>query len=101
MRQQRNRGRRIPRVRDVPVWPAGSSFQHRSDRLHDNRCRSGRSLMKHALIAAAGLIAMVAAPTPVAAQTYPNKPVRMVIACPAGGSIDTLGRILTQKLSAE
>ena len=57
--------------------------------------------MKHALIAAAGLIAIVAAPTPVAAQTYPNKPVRMVIAFPAGGSIDTLGRILAQKLSAE
>jgi tripartite-type tricarboxylate transporter receptor subunit TctC len=35
------------------------------------------------------------------AQTYPNKPVRLVIAFPAGGSIDTLGRILAAKLSEE
>jgi len=35
------------------------------------------------------------------AQTYPNKGVRILIAFPAGGSIDTLGRILAQKLSEE
>jgi len=34
-----------------------------------------------------------------AAQTYPDRPVRMVIAFPAGGTIDTLGRILAQKLT--
>src|SRR5262245_61416574 len=33
------------------------------------------------------------------AQTYPDRPVRMVIAFPAGGTIDTLGRILAQKLT--
>ena len=33
------------------------------------------------------------------AQPYPNKGVRIVIAFPSGGSIDTLGRILAQKLS--
>jgi tripartite-type tricarboxylate transporter receptor subunit TctC len=33
------------------------------------------------------------------AQTYPDRPVRMVIAFPAGGTIDTLGRILARKLS--
>src|SRR5262249_1995944 len=38
---------------------------------------------------------------PVGAQPYPNKPVRLVIAFPAGGSIDTLGRILAGKLAAE
>jgi tripartite-type tricarboxylate transporter receptor subunit TctC len=38
---------------------------------------------------------------PVGAQPYPNKPVRLVIAFPAGGSIDTLGRILAAKLSEE
>jgi tripartite-type tricarboxylate transporter receptor subunit TctC len=35
------------------------------------------------------------------AQTYPNKSVRIVIAFPAGGSIDTLGRILAQKLGEQ
>jgi tripartite-type tricarboxylate transporter receptor subunit TctC len=33
------------------------------------------------------------------AQSYPDRPVRVLIAFPAGGSIDTLGRILAQKLS--
>ncbi|HEY1364957.1 MAG TPA: tripartite tricarboxylate transporter substrate-binding protein [Xanthobacteraceae bacterium] len=32
------------------------------------------------------------------AQTYPERPVRLLIAFPAGGTIDTLGRILAQKL---
>src|SRR5690242_9055930 len=34
------------------------------------------------------------------AQSYPDRPVRMLIAFPAGGTIDTLGRILAQKLGA-
>ena len=32
------------------------------------------------------------------AQSYPDRPVRILIAFPAGGTIDTLGRILAQKL---
>jgi tripartite-type tricarboxylate transporter receptor subunit TctC len=57
--------------------------------------------MKYARLAVAGLIAgaMVAVSTAASAQTFPNKPVRIVIAFPAGGSIDTLGRILAQKLA--
>ena len=35
----------------------------------------------------------------VRAQTYPDRPVRILIAFPAGGTIDTLGRILAQKLT--
>jgi tripartite-type tricarboxylate transporter receptor subunit TctC len=38
-----------------------------------------------------------AAPAP--AQTYPDRSVRLVIAFSAGGTIDTLGRILAQKLT--
>ncbi len=33
------------------------------------------------------------------AQTYPDHPARMIIPFPAGGSIDTLGRIMAQKLT--
>src|SRR5438876_11547860 len=33
------------------------------------------------------------------AQSYPERPVRLLIAFPAGGTIDTLGRILAQKLT--
>ena len=32
------------------------------------------------------------------AQSYPAKPVRMIVSTAAGGSADTLGRLLAQKL---
>jgi tripartite-type tricarboxylate transporter receptor subunit TctC len=34
-----------------------------------------------------------------AAQTYPNKPVRLIVTYPPGGSSDLMGRVLGQKLS--
>jgi tripartite-type tricarboxylate transporter receptor subunit TctC len=60
--------------------------------------------MRHKLRASAFAVAasvVLALPTIASAQGYPNKAVRIVIAFPAGGSIDTLGRILAQKLSEE
>ena len=53
--------------------------------------------MKKTLVAiAAGLLAVTGA----YAQTYPAKPVRMVVPWPAGGSNDVVGRVVAQKLSA-
>jgi tripartite-type tricarboxylate transporter receptor subunit TctC len=43
--------------------------------------------------------ALVACMTPVAAQTYPVKPVRMVVPFPAGGPTDIVGRTIGQKLN--
>ena len=43
--------------------------------------------------------AMVVSSAGASAQGYPTKSVRMLIAFPAGGSIDTLGRILAAKLT--
>src|SRR5258708_3650041 len=48
-------------------------------------------------ILAAGLLALAAAAT---AQTWPAKPVRIVVAYPPGGGIDVLGRQLAEKLTA-
>jgi tripartite-type tricarboxylate transporter receptor subunit TctC len=52
-----------------------------------------------AWVAAAAIL--LGLPTAGSAQPYPAKSVRIVIAFPAGGSIDTLGRILAQKLSEQ
>src|SRR5438128_3442431 len=50
-----------------------------------------------ALVAAAVLAAGWR--TDASAQSYPERPVRVVIAFPGGGTIETLGRILAQKLT--
>ena len=43
--------------------------------------------------------ALLAASAGAAAQNYPERPVRVLIAFPTGGTIDTLGRIIAQKLT--
>ena len=54
-----------------------------------------RSLTGAAAIVAALLLVQGAA----RAQNYPDRSVKILIAFPAGGTIDTLGRILAQKMS--
>jgi tripartite-type tricarboxylate transporter receptor subunit TctC len=44
-------------------------------------------------------IALSCATAGALAQSYPNKPVRVVIPWPAGGSNDVVGRLVTQKLA--
>jgi tripartite-type tricarboxylate transporter receptor subunit TctC len=48
------------------------------------------------LIVASGVLGTVAS---AAAQSYPDKPVHMIVAFPAGGTLDTLTRIISQNLS--
>ena len=54
-------------------------------------------LKKFALAASLVLAAM----TPALAQTYPNKPVKLVVPFPAGGGTDIVGRLIAQKLADE
>ncbi len=51
------------------------------------------------LAAALGLVAWCSGATGVHAQDYPTKPVRFVVGYPAGGSNDTVARIVGQKLT--
>ncbi len=50
-----------------------------------------------AMFIAAGII--LGTPAGVSAQNYPDRSVRMIVAFPAGGTLDTLARIISQKLS--
>jgi tripartite-type tricarboxylate transporter receptor subunit TctC len=46
-------------------------------------------------------VAMFAASAAAMAQTYPAKPVTMIIPFPPGGTLDTVGRMLAQKLGQQ
>jgi tripartite-type tricarboxylate transporter receptor subunit TctC len=65
------------------------------------RSIAGR-LRRAVLLATACAIALNAAVSaPAAAQAFPNKPIRLVVAYPAGGSIDLAGRRLAEDLAVE
>jgi tripartite-type tricarboxylate transporter receptor subunit TctC len=53
-----------------------------------------RKLLRAGVVAAIAFLGLHGA----SAQTYPDHPVRLIIPFPPGGSIDTLGRIVAQKL---
>jgi len=55
--------------------------------------------MKFTRRGALAALAMAALATPAAAQTYPDKPIRMIIAFAAGGPTDVVGRLLAPRLS--
>ena len=60
--------------------------------------RAGLRLMSVALVVLAALLASDVAR---AQETYPDRPVRVVVPYPAGGGTDTLARLLTDQLSRQ
>ena len=56
-----------------------------------NRCKS--------LLVHLGAVALLTLPWCACAQGYPGKPIRLIVGDATGGSPDTLGRILAQKLA--
>jgi tripartite-type tricarboxylate transporter receptor subunit TctC len=55
-------------------------------------------MMKRVVV---GLIAMLALLVPAAAQDYPSKPVKILVAFPVGGLLDTVSRLVGEKLAAK
>jgi len=51
---------------------------------------------KRALIV--GLLVLAALATPTFAQTYPNRPVKIIVPTPAGGPVDVMARVLANAL---
>jgi tripartite-type tricarboxylate transporter receptor subunit TctC len=61
------------------------------------RCGTGSLLRRAAACIGAGIVAFVAA-GPAAAQSWPEKPLKIVVAAPAGSSLDTLSRVIGDRL---
>jgi tripartite-type tricarboxylate transporter receptor subunit TctC len=60
-----------------------------------SKCRNLR--LARLAVVALGLIA----PGACCAQSYPNKPVKLIVPFAAGGPIDVMGRLIAQRLSSE
>jgi len=59
-----------------------------------------RSTRRRAIALAAGLGAALLAGGALAQNNYPNKPITLMVAYPAGGDTDAIARLLAEKLSA-
>jgi len=59
------------------------------------------TFIRHGLACALALAGLSALPATALAQAYPSRPVRVVIPFPPGGTLDTVGRQLAQKLSEQ
>ncbi len=82
--------------------PGRPKREHRSAQ-HEGRLQSvpGRPGVRSFLrrVAAAFVVATLGfAATPATAQTWPDKPLRIVVAAPAGSSLDTLARVIGDRL---
>lgn len=58
-------------------------------------------ICRQVLSLAAATVTVLALPGIAAAQTYPNRPVRIILALPPGGAPDTIARILGNKLTEQ
>jgi tripartite-type tricarboxylate transporter receptor subunit TctC len=56
-------------------------------------------IARQLLLGAAVVLAVSSLAAPAAAQTYPEKPIKLIVPFPPGGPIDTMARFMTQSLA--
>src|SRR6266699_142894 len=81
---------RIKCVSRPGSWPT-VSLELRTEKMMNRRISC--------LLFALALLAPFVAPSSIWAQSYPNRPVRLVVPFPAGGPADALGRMLADQLN--
>ena len=63
--------------------------------MHDWRCQRIAGMR---LIATLTCMVLGFAAAPALAQTYPNKPIRLLVGYPPGGSVDASARVVAERL---
>src|SRR5262245_1479086 len=85
-------------MRSFEAWRRSGHLlvELRHNRPGDTLMNTPRGLL---LAAAAATSAMLTLTSPVSAQDYPTRPVRLIIPFPPGGSNDVVGRLIATHLS--
>ncbi|MGZ5881912.1 MAG: Bug family tripartite tricarboxylate transporter substrate binding protein, partial [Xanthobacteraceae bacterium] len=65
-----------------------------------NRSAGADMSGKQIVLAAVAIIAMDLNAAEAVAQSYPTRPIKMILPFPPGGPIDTMGRLVAQQMAA-